>query len=188
MSNKRPASPSSNNNDDDNNRTNKLTDFDKRLLTALDVRDTELQKQKEERQKLMFTPLEKPSEDYIQNVIIPGIQRSIVKSMESGKNIFQVEIATKPKGSHIRFVLETLSREDFPWCVTNQDWVFLCFKWSTKETEHSVNEHITAGGLTYLRYIVEVWNQLHTAAQMSLLEGNDGFRISYILQVEIKTL
>lgn len=55
---KRPASPY----DDNNNRTNKLTDFDKRLLVALDVRDEKFQKEQEEHQKRLFTPLEPPTD------------------------------------------------------------------------------------------------------------------------------
>lgn len=180
---KRPASPSP---CDSNPRSNKITDFDKRLLVALDARDAKFQKEQAEHKKRLFAPLERPTNAYVQNTIIPGIQAAIAKS--DAKDTFKIVVGFCQPDSYLAFLSDVSSRDLYPWTDEIDTWRARCFSNAVSESERqSVSEHVIHGTIMYLRTIVEQWNHHHSVVHMTLLERkDDACRIFYSFQIDIK--
>ena len=154
---KRPNSPLANPEE-----TPKLSKYDEALFGAIEAKKEEQRREEEQRQQELFIPLELPSEEEMENKIIPSIVEVIAKS--AFKETFSVTI-----GRYVSDIPPLLLLADHWYFPKVDAWRANSLERAGSSKERMfVNKHVSEHTFNYLLYIESEWNKRHTVAKMTM--------------------
>lgn len=144
----------------------KLTKYDENLFDILKNHEEKEKKEKEERIKRACLPLDFPTEEEFETVIIPSITKAITES--GAKEQFQFKLAYM-QDEWMDLTDEVMDSENFRWMLCINEWITRCFKscGSNSEIEH-VGEYVTKTVNTYFNFIETEWNKRFKVARMTI--------------------